>query len=182
MQPSPRSDELVADVAQLCAAGGVSSLSELADYHLAALDLDVTLCPDPDSPGWPSADGPGIEVLFASEGRALCLPFPMSLEELIADAYAFEAEVLAELSEAADSGTVAPPPLARTGSGMTVTELREAWRTAARPVCPRCGARQTQQLVYGYPAGPPGAGEVLAGCIVSANDPDWHCSDCGHQW
>jgi hypothetical protein len=182
VQPSPRSDELVADVAQLCAAGGVSSLSELADYHLAALDLDVALRPDTDSPGWPAADEPGIEVLFACEGRGLHLPFPMSLEALIADAYAFEAEVLAELSEAADSDTLAPPPLARTGSDITVTELREAWRSAARPVCPDCGARQAQQLVYGYPAGPLSAGQILAGCIVTGNDPDWRCSDCGHQW
>ncbi len=140
MQPSPRSDELVADVAQLCAAGGVTSLSELADRHLAALDLDVTLRPDTDSPGWQSADGPGIEVLFACEGRGLQLPFPMSLEALIADAYAFEEEVLAELSEAADSGTLTPLPLPlplpRTGSDITVTNCVRRGEPPPAPSAP----------------------------------------------
>jgi hypothetical protein len=35
---------------------------------------------------------------------------------------------------------------------------------------------------YRYPAGPLSAGQILAGCIVTGNDPDWRCSDCGHQW
>jgi hypothetical protein len=74
------------------------------------------------------------------------------------------------------------PAAARTGSDITVTEPLAASRTAARPLCPDCGARQTQQLVYGYHAGPLGAGQVLAGCIVTCNDPDWRCSDCGQQW
>jgi DNA-directed RNA polymerase subunit RPC12/RpoP len=61
--------------------------------------------------------------------------------------------------------------------------------TGDRLPCPLCGSRNVAVIQYGLP-GPrafsdPGreAGEfVLGGCIVSAENPFYHCHRCGHEW
>ena len=59
--------------------------------------------------------------------------------------------------------------------------------TQRTPQCGECGSVNVVPIVFGYP-GPEmwkthEAGEIqLGGCIVTGNDPDWHCKDCGHQW
>lgn len=58
-----------------------------------------------------------------------------------------------------------------------------------RPDCPKCGSGQDKviPIIYGMPGAELGRaadrGEViLRGCIVSADDPQWHCKACGHEW
>ncbi len=56
-----------------------------------------------------------------------------------------------------------------------------------RVECPSCGSPEVAQIVFGYPteetldAGARGS-VVLGGCIVSDNDPEWHCKACDHEW
>jgi len=47
--------------------------------------------------------------------------------------------------------------------------------------CPTCAGRGTP-IQYGMPAGPPGPGVVLGGCIVSADNPDFLCRACHTSW
>jgi DNA-directed RNA polymerase subunit RPC12/RpoP len=47
--------------------------------------------------------------------------------------------------------------------------------------CPSCG-HQGMRIQYGMPAGPPGPGVVLGGCIVDAENPDFLCSTCSTSW
>ena len=59
--------------------------------------------------------------------------------------------------------------------------------TSARPRCPACGSADTARIVYGYPADElldaARHGEVkLGGCVLSHDDPEWHCSACDHEW
>jgi hypothetical protein len=57
--------------------------------------------------------------------------------------------------------------------------------------CPECRSPKVAPILYGLPA--PGlfqelmrkadSGEiVLGGCVVTGNDPTWHCVGCGHRW
>lgn len=55
------------------------------------------------------------------------------------------------------------------------------------PVCPRCGARNSVPIVYGYPG--PGmmeasdAGDIeLGGCVRIPGQPNMKCRACFHRW
>lgn len=56
-----------------------------------------------------------------------------------------------------------------------------------RHKCPRCGSRKNATLLYGLPALPTQAVErelelgriAFAGCVVTGDDPRWHCTSCG---
>jgi hypothetical protein len=55
------------------------------------------------------------------------------------------------------------------------------------PRCPDCSSSDARQIVYGLPSPDLEAavrrGEfVLGGCLVSDNDPAWHCTGCGHRF
>ena len=55
------------------------------------------------------------------------------------------------------------------------------------PKCPDCGSDAVQRIVYGYPSEETleraGRGEFqLGGCIVTPENPDWHCKACDHAW
>jgi len=58
---------------------------------------------------------------------------------------------------------------------------------SSRTICPHCGSDKTATILYGMPA-PDGMdraerGEiVLGGCVVSDDDPQLACRDCGSLW
>lgn len=54
-------------------------------------------------------------------------------------------------------------------------------RASENPRCPSCG-QEGMRIQYGMPAGPPGPGVVLGGCIVDPESPDFVCSTCGTSW
>lgn len=47
--------------------------------------------------------------------------------------------------------------------------------------CECCGARGNR-IMWGMPAEPPGPHEIVGGCIVSADDPQYACRSCEAQW
>lgn len=54
-----------------------------------------------------------------------------------------------------------------------------------RRICPRCGSKNTAQILWGMPAFSEDLEEklkkkeiVLGGCCVSDNDPTYHCNTC----
>lgn len=52
-----------------------------------------------------------------------------------------------------------------------------------RPLCPKCSAMQTYEVIWGMPAGPPGPGTRLAGCVIT--DPfitEYLCGACDFEW
>lgn len=54
-------------------------------------------------------------------------------------------------------------------------------------VCPKCGSKNTVRIVYGYPSKKTleiakNSKVILGGCIISDNDPAWHCNDCQNRW
>ena len=54
-------------------------------------------------------------------------------------------------------------------------------------VCTKCGSKNTVRIVYGYPSQETleiakNGKVVLGGCIISDNDPVWHCNDCSNNW
>ena len=54
-------------------------------------------------------------------------------------------------------------------------------------VCTKCGSKNTVRIVYGYPSQETleiakNGKVVLGGCIISDNDPVWHCNDCQNNW
>jgi rubredoxin len=55
------------------------------------------------------------------------------------------------------------------------------------PYCPRCGSRETAEIVYGLvlpdvEAEYPGRRIILGGCVVGPTSPKWQCVSCGHSW
>ena len=51
--------------------------------------------------------------------------------------------------------------------------------------CPNCGSFNRLPIHWGLLRNPdPGDPETFfpGGCIVTENDPKWHCKDCGHKW
>ena len=56
-----------------------------------------------------------------------------------------------------------------------------------KPACPLCGSRKIIPIAYGLP-GPDLEKEskkgrvILGGCMVSENQPQSHCKDCGYEW
>jgi predicted RNA-binding Zn-ribbon protein involved in translation (DUF1610 family) len=54
-------------------------------------------------------------------------------------------------------------------------------------VCPKCGSSNVIPIIYGLPSYEAflesKEGKIkLGGCIVSDDNPNWHCKDCGHEW
>ncbi len=56
-------------------------------------------------------------------------------------------------------------------------------------ICPKCGSERVARILYGLPIFNDElkrkleTGEVvLGGCMVTGDDPSWHCAECGHQW
>ena len=52
--------------------------------------------------------------------------------------------------------------------------------------CPKCGSVKVANILYGLPAWDPEMEKeieegriVLGGCMVSDDDPEWQCVDCG---
>jgi hypothetical protein len=55
------------------------------------------------------------------------------------------------------------------------------------PPCPNCGSKNVVDIIYGLPTYETfleaEAGKFhLGGCIVTGNDPQWHCNECGNEW
>ena len=54
--------------------------------------------------------------------------------------------------------------------------------------CPSCGGKYVARIEFGLPdlealARQLDAGKViLGGCDVSIDSPQWHCSNCSHEW
>ncbi len=53
--------------------------------------------------------------------------------------------------------------------------------------CPTCRSTKVVPIVFGLPDDETvqraRAGEiVLGGCVVTGDDPHWHCSKCGYEW
>jgi len=53
--------------------------------------------------------------------------------------------------------------------------------------CPKCSSKNTCRIVWGYPSSnmmklAQEGKVVLGGCIISDNDPMWHCLDCSNHW
>ena len=50
--------------------------------------------------------------------------------------------------------------------------------------CPKCKSEKVLRIVYGLLDDPFALkdNEYPGGCIVSNNDPDWHCENCDWEW
>lgn len=55
-------------------------------------------------------------------------------------------------------------------------------------ICPKCGRKPVARILYGMPEfseqlnADMAAGKiVLGGCVVTDDDPDWQCTQCGQQ-
>ena len=48
--------------------------------------------------------------------------------------------------------------------------------------CPMCGSERVAPILYGLPANEPDEMVHLGGCIISEDNPSWHCKACGHEW
>jgi len=57
-----------------------------------------------------------------------------------------------------------------------------------RPKCPFCDGDKTCSIFYGYPGDiewyleAVAKGEIIGGCVISDNDPAWHCHECKKNW
>jgi hypothetical protein len=45
-----------------------------------------------------------------------------------------------------------------------------------------CGSERVAPILYGLPANEPDEMVHLGGCIISEDNPSWHCKACGHEW
>jgi hypothetical protein len=55
--------------------------------------------------------------------------------------------------------------------------------SAARSTCPACGAGNPRPIQYGLVTEfVPGREEVLGGCCIFEDSPNWCCRDCDHRW
>lgn len=48
--------------------------------------------------------------------------------------------------------------------------------------CPNCGSFNQLPIVYGLQGRKVRKGVIFGGCVVSENDPRWHCEDCSYKW
>jgi hypothetical protein len=62
-------------------------------------------------------------------------------------------------------------------------------RPDAPSECPACHSARVARILYGLPHFTPELGKeldegrvVLGGCCVFGDDPEWHCTACGHRW
>lgn len=56
-----------------------------------------------------------------------------------------------------------------------------------KTICPKCGSGTVLPIIYGYPDGEAVEAELkaeikLGGCVIEEDNPDYHCSECGHEW
>ncbi|MCX2967240.1 hypothetical protein, partial [Gordonia aquimaris] len=52
-----------------------------------------------------------------------------------------------------------------------------------RPLCPSCSAMRTFRVIWGMPAGPPGPGTDIAGCVITSPfTPEYRCGECDYVW
>ena len=53
-------------------------------------------------------------------------------------------------------------------------------------LCPKCNSENTVPIVYGFidimPDEEDKGDYEVGGCVVTGNDPDYSCKDCGHNW
>lgn len=73
------------------------------------------------------------------------------------------------------------------GVALSITAACWVGREAAELCCPECGSVDVIPIVYGKPGTElmeqAERGEVaLGGCILTGNDPAWHCPACEHRW
>jgi len=61
--------------------------------------------------------------------------------------------------------------------------------SAKNPPCPSCGSKNTSPIFWGYPADMEWYLAAVAkkqispgGCILTYNDPKWHCNNCSRRW
>lgn len=61
--------------------------------------------------------------------------------------------------------------------------MEETKRSRTGP-CPRCGSRDTNAIVYGYPdlSEEWPANLVAGGCLVTPDATDRSCNACAHSW
>ena len=54
------------------------------------------------------------------------------------------------------------------------------------PHCPQCKSKNTVPIVYGliddFGQDEDEGDYELGGCVVTDNDPNHSCKDCGHKW
>jgi len=57
------------------------------------------------------------------------------------------------------------------------------------PSCPSCKSTNTCPIFWGYPGGMEEISRLideekisLGGCLVSDDDPVWHCNNCQNKW
>ena len=53
--------------------------------------------------------------------------------------------------------------------------------------CPKCESSDMKEIIYGLPAedflkSDEAKKYYCAGCIVTKDDPAWHCDKCDHEW
>jgi rubredoxin len=68
------------------------------------------------------------------------------------------------------------------GSGMVSSMSGETSVDPDDTRCPACGSDARLEIHYGFPAGPPGPGVALGGCLVGPDMKSWQCGVCGQQW
>jgi hypothetical protein len=58
-----------------------------------------------------------------------------------------------------------------------------------RPTCPVCESSHIAKIEYGLPDFSEELEReldakrvVLGGCVVTGDDPQWHCNECHHRW
>ena len=63
------------------------------------------------------------------------------------------------------------------------------WRESTMAECPKCGGTDIALILFGFPPDSEFLKEevkkkkiVLGGCIVSKNDPQLECNDCGWRF
>jgi hypothetical protein len=57
------------------------------------------------------------------------------------------------------------------------------------PACPLCGSNHVASILYGLPDDSEELKRdvnakkiVLGGCVITDDDPQWHCNECQHEW
>jgi len=66
---------------------------------------------------------------------------------------------------------------------------RERKMTQKNPSCPECKSKNVAWIFWGYPGNMDKYHKeienkeiVPGGCMVTDDDPEWECNDCGNRW
>jgi hypothetical protein len=70
---------------------------------------------------------------------------------------------------------------------MATSKKRSSRKGEGKPPCPACASPDVVPVVWGLPADETfkraGAGKVARrGCVISDDDPAWHCKACGKDF